>query len=90
VDGPAHQRDADYLSAGDQLGQVGGLEPLQPRPEAVIRRERRLRLQPDQVLHHPDHVPGAVCVRTVRERLAHQQALPGQERPVKRPRAQHV
>jgi hypothetical protein len=55
VDGAAHQRDPDHVPAGEQCREVIGNEPVEPRVQAVVGGERRLGLQPDEVLdglHH--------------------------------------
>jgi hypothetical protein len=92
VDGPAHQRDAGHSPAQDQLGQVIGAEPVQPRPKAVVGRERRLGLQPDQVLDRLDYpfgARGAVSLSGGQRHRAEQQ-LPVEQRAVQRLQAQHV
>jgi hypothetical protein len=76
----AHHRRPDRAAAGEQLDQLGGPEPVQARPEAVVRRIGCLRLHPDQVGEH------------VGDRAADpaQQQLAGQQRPVQRLRGEHL
>jgi hypothetical protein len=88
MDGPAHQRDPDHPPAQDQLGQIIRAEPRQPRPQPVIGRERRLRLQARQVLDRLDHPLGTQA--SLGQRNPAQQHLPVEQGPVHRPQAQHV
>ena len=55
VDGRAHQRNPYHLPLNEQLGQTLRLETFQPRPQTVIPRVGRLRLQPDQSLDRIEH-----------------------------------
>ena len=50
MDGAAHQHDASGLAGGQQAGQLLAGEAVEPAPQPVIRRERRLRLHSDEVL----------------------------------------
>jgi hypothetical protein len=49
VHGVAHQRDAHRASLQDQARQIVGMEVLQTRPQADVRRSGRLCLHADQV-----------------------------------------
>jgi hypothetical protein len=82
-------RDPDYAAVGDQRGQVLGAEPVQARVQPVIRRERRLGLQPHQVLDDL-HDPRGRIRRPGRQGLALEQQLAGQERAVDRTQAQYL
>ena len=85
VDGAAHQRDPDHLTIVDQRCQVTGLEAVDARPQAVVRRERVLRLQADQVLGRLQHeVWRATAI------AGGQQQLPSEQGPVQVPGRQHV
>jgi hypothetical protein len=50
VDRCPHHRTADRLTFLQQLDEFVGLEPVQPRPQPDVRRERRLGLHADKVL----------------------------------------
>jgi hypothetical protein len=78
VQRPAHERDPHDEAAVDHLGELVGLEVLQPRPQPVVRADRVLRLQADEVLERVAHA----------QRLAPQQELAFEERAVERARAQ--
>jgi hypothetical protein len=54
VDGVAHQRDAHRVAVDDQPGQLVGMETLQPRPQADVRRVGCLGLHTDKVLDRLD------------------------------------
>jgi hypothetical protein len=51
----AHQRHAYHLGIDEHLGETLRLKSFQPRPQAVIPRVGRLRLQPDQSLDGVGH-----------------------------------
>jgi hypothetical protein len=89
VNGAAHQRDPDHAAVGDQRGQVLGAEPVEAGVQPVVRRERRLRLQPHQVLDGL-HDPRGPIRRPGRQGLALEQQLAGQERAVDRTQAQYL
>ena len=88
MDRGAHQGDPDHLPADQQLGQIARLEPGQPGPQPVVRRERRLGLQPGQVLDRRDHGIGPARTHGQRGRL--EQHLPGEQGPVQGPQIQHI
>jgi hypothetical protein len=88
MDRRAHQGDPDHLPAHQQLGKVTGLEPGQPAPKPVVRRERRLRLQAGQVLDHRHH--GCGPARAGGQRGRPEQHLPREQGPVQGPQVQHV
>jgi hypothetical protein len=54
VHGVAHQRDAYRAPLEDQAFQLVGMEVLQARPQADVRRSRGLRLHADQVFDRLD------------------------------------
>jgi hypothetical protein len=83
-----HSPATNHASVGKQRRQVVGPEPAQPRPQAVIGRERRLGLQPDQVLDGPDH-GGPPVVRVAGQVGAVEQSLAAKQGPVERPHAQY-
>jgi hypothetical protein len=70
--GSAHQRQTDRLLLGEHPAQLVRIEPLEARPEPVVRRHRRLCLKPHEVLDGvaDGHVDTA------------QQVLPREQRPV--------
>jgi hypothetical protein len=92
VDSPAHQRDPHHVPAQQQPGQIRRPEPVEPGQQAVVGRERRLGLHPDEVLHHRDHPARAIRpVRAVRPiRGPAQQLLPRQQGTVEPVAAQHL
>ncbi len=75
VDRPPHQGDAHRLPLGEHPPQLVGVEPLEARPQPVIRRHRRLCLQPDEALDRLRH----------QDVHAAQQRLTRQQRPIERP-----
>jgi hypothetical protein len=88
VDRAAHQRDPHHAAVGDQRGQVLGEEAVEPGVQPEVGRERRLSLQPDQVLDGLHHLggprgPGGGQPGTVKQQLA------GQQRAVDRAQGQH-
>ena len=89
VDGAAHQRDPDHAPVGDQRGQVLGAEAVQPGVQAVVGREGRLGLQPDQVLDGACHLRGPLGAGLGQPRAVEEQ-LTGQQRAVDRAAAQHL
>ncbi len=89
MDGAAHQRDPDHAAVGDQRGQVIGAEPVQPGVQAVVGRERRLGLQPDQVLDGVHHLRGPVRFGRGQD-LAVEQQLAGEQGAVDGAQAQHL
>jgi len=74
VDRAAHQRHPHQLPVEDQPGQIVGRERVQPSPQPDVGRIRFLRLHADEVLDGRRDSP----------RLASQQQLAGQQRPVER------
>ena len=78
MDGAAHQHDANRLAVGEQAGELVAGEAVEPAPQSVVGRERRLRLHADKVL---DRVERA-------HRRARQQELTSQRRPVQCPQRQ--
>jgi hypothetical protein len=74
VDRRAHQGEAHDRTLGEHPAQLVRVEALQPRPQAVVGRHRRLRLEPEEVLDH----------RRDRDVRAAQQSLALEQRPVER------
>jgi hypothetical protein len=66
---PAHERQPHELALGQHAAELVRIEPAQARPQPEVGRQRRLRLEAEQVLHRRDH--RAVC--TLQEQLSLQQ-----------------
>src|SRR6185436_12440567 len=79
VDRRPHQRQPHHLPLHQQRRQLVGAEAAQARPQGVVGRLGRLRLQPHQVVDDVDR----------RHRPALQEELTGQQGPVQRPGLQH-
>jgi hypothetical protein len=75
-----HEPDAHRVPLGERPGQLGGLEPHQPAPQADVRRVRRLGLQADEVLQDPRY----------RQAGPVQEQLPGEGCAAQRPAAELV
>ena len=69
VDGAAHEREAHRSTVEEQASEIVRVEALQSRPEAVVGRHRRLRLQTQQVLERL----GKRSPHAAQQRLALQQ-----------------
>ena len=52
VDGAPHERQPHERAVGQHAAELVRVEALQPRPQAVVGRRVRLRLEPDEVLDH--------------------------------------
>jgi hypothetical protein len=76
----SHQREAHDLAVDEQPAQLVRIEALEARPQAVVGRHRRLRLEPEQVLE------------SIRDRQldAMQQELALEQRAVERTRAEQL
>ncbi len=48
VDRAAHEREANGLALQEQAPELVRVEPVDARPQADVRRERSLRLEPDE------------------------------------------
>jgi len=79
VDGRPHQRGANRLPPGDQVGQLVVTEALQPRPQADVWIRGHLGLHADQSLDR----------RGRRQLPAAKQHLPLEQRAVERAPTQH-
>ena len=78
VDGPAHQREPHGRAVDQHLAELVRVEAVEPRPQPVVGRRHRLRLQPHEMLERVAH--GEVD--------APQQELALEKRPVQLPPAE--